>query len=64
VTTNIVVLDEEKKAKNFLTNEPPFILVLPTKDVATLPDTNGLHLQVHGLDMVKFKNWDLTAIVR
>ena len=64
VTTNIVVLDEEKKAKNFLTNDPPFILVLPTKDVATMPDTNGLQLQVHGLDMVKFKNWDLTAIVR
>jgi hypothetical protein len=64
VTTNMVVLDEEKKAKNFLTNDPPFILVLPTKDVATLPDTNGLLLQVHGLDMVKFKNWDLTVIVR
>jgi len=64
VTTNMVVLDEEKQAKNFLTNEPPFILVLPTKDLATLPDTNGLQLQVHGLDMVKFKNWDLTVIVR
>ena len=64
VTTNIVVLGEEKKARNFLTNDPPYILVLPTKDVATLPDTNGLQLQVHGLDMVKFKNWDLTAIVR
>ena len=29
-----------------------------------LRDTNGLQIQVHGLDMVKFKNWDLTAIVR
>jgi 4-amino-4-deoxy-L-arabinose transferase-like glycosyltransferase len=64
VTTNLVVLDEEKKAKNFLTNTPPFMLVLPTKDVAALGDTNGLRFQVHGLDMVKFKNWDLTVIVR
>jgi hypothetical protein len=64
VVTNTVTLGEEKEAKNFLTNAPPFILVLPTKDLATLPNTNGLHFQVHGLDMVKFKNWDLTAIVR
>ncbi len=64
VTTNLVVLDDERRAKNFLTNTPPFILVLPTKDLATLPDTNGLQFQVHGLDMVKFKNWDLTVIVR
>jgi hypothetical protein len=63
VTTNLVVLDEEKKAKNFLTNTPPFILVLPTKDVAALGNTNGLRIEVHGLDMVKFKNWDLTAMV-
>jgi 4-amino-4-deoxy-L-arabinose transferase-like glycosyltransferase len=64
VITNTVVLGEEKQAGNFLTNTPPFILVLPTKDVAALADTNGLQIQVHGLDMVKFKNWDLTAIVR
>lgn len=64
VTTNLVVLGEEKDAKDFLTNAPPFILVLPTKDLATLPNTNGLHIQAHGLDMVKLKNWNLTAIVR
>jgi 4-amino-4-deoxy-L-arabinose transferase-like glycosyltransferase len=64
VITNTVVLDEEKKARNFLTNAPPFILVLPSKDAAALAGTNGLQLRVHGLDMVKFKNWDLTAIVR
>ena len=64
VVTNLVVLGEEKNAGKFLTNPPPFILVLPTKDVATLADTNGLRLQVRGLDMVKFKNWDLTAIIR
>jgi 4-amino-4-deoxy-L-arabinose transferase-like glycosyltransferase len=64
VTTNLVVLGEAKDAKNFLTNAPPFILVLPTRDAASLGDTNGLHLEVQGLDMVKFKNWDLTAIVR
>jgi hypothetical protein len=27
-------------------------------------DTNGLLIRAHGLDMVKFKNRDLTAIVR
>jgi 4-amino-4-deoxy-L-arabinose transferase-like glycosyltransferase len=64
VVTNTVTLGEEKEAKNFLTNAPPFILVLPTKDVANLADTNGLQFQVHGLDMVKFKNWDLTVIVK
>jgi hypothetical protein len=64
VITNTVVLDDEAGAKDFLTNTPPYILVLPTSDVASLPDTNGLWIQVHGLDMVKFKNWDLTAIVR
>jgi 4-amino-4-deoxy-L-arabinose transferase-like glycosyltransferase len=64
VITNTVVLGEEKKAKDFLTNSPPYILVLPTRDVASLPNTNGLRIQVHGLDMVNFKNWDLTAIVR
>ena len=64
VVTNTVMLGEESQARNFLTNTPPFILVLPTKDLALLPDTNCLQFQVHGLDMVKFKNWDLTAIVR
>jgi 4-amino-4-deoxy-L-arabinose transferase-like glycosyltransferase len=64
VITNTVVLGEEKDAKDFLTNTPPLILVLPTKDVASLPDTNGLQIQIQGLDMVKVRNWDLTAIVR
>ncbi|HTR41583.1 MAG TPA: glycosyltransferase family 39 protein [Pseudomonadales bacterium] len=64
VVTNDLVLADERQAKNFLTNSPPFILVLPTKDLAELPDTNGLRIQVQGFDMVKFKNWDLTAIVR
>jgi len=64
VITNTVVLGEEKNVNDFLTNTPPFILVLPTRDLGKLRDTNGLQIQVHGLDMVKFKNWDLTAIVR
>jgi hypothetical protein len=64
VITNTVTLGDEKQAKDFLTNAPPFILVLPTKDMVSLADTNGLQLQVHGLDMVKFKNWDLTVLVR
>ena len=64
VSTNMVTLGEEKDAADFLTNPPPFILVLPTRDVAKLPDTNGLQIQVRGLDIVKLKNWDLTAIVK
>ncbi len=64
VITNTVVLGNEKEATDFLTNSPPFILVLPTRDAASLPDTNGLRIAVHGLDMVKLQNVDLTAIVR
>jgi len=64
VTTNMVILGQENQAADFLTNPPPFILVLPTRDLTNLPDTNGLHIQVRGLDIVKFKNWNLTAIVR
>ncbi len=64
VTTNYVVLGEVAQAKDFLTNAPPFILVLPTSELAKLPDTNGRRFSVHGLDVVKFKNRDLTAILR
>jgi 4-amino-4-deoxy-L-arabinose transferase-like glycosyltransferase len=64
VVTNIVVLGDENVAKNFLTNQPPFILVLPTRDAASIPDFDGVKINVHGLDMVRFKNRDLTAIVR
>jgi 4-amino-4-deoxy-L-arabinose transferase-like glycosyltransferase len=63
VATNTVVLGDEKAAKDFLTNQPPFILVLPTQDVASLPETNGMAIQVRGLDMVRFKERDLTAII-
>jgi hypothetical protein len=64
IVTNTVTLGPIEQAKNFLTNAPPFILVLPTKDFAKLLDTNGILFQFHGLDVVKFKNWDLTAMVR
>ncbi len=64
VATNHIVLGDLKAAKAFLTNTPPYILVVPTKNLADLPDTNGLQIAVHGLDMVKLKNWDLTAIIR
>jgi 4-amino-4-deoxy-L-arabinose transferase-like glycosyltransferase len=64
VVTNDVTLGGVKQAASFLTNPPPFILVVPTSDLKNLPDTNGLLLQVRGLDLVKFKNRDLTAIVR
>ena len=53
-----------KLAKDFLTNAPPFILVLPTSELTNWPATDGKQFRVRGLDMVKFKNRDLTAIVR
>jgi 4-amino-4-deoxy-L-arabinose transferase-like glycosyltransferase len=63
-TTNYVTLGGMDKARDFLTNTPPLILVLPTAQLAQLPDTNGILLSVRGLDLVHFKNLDLTAIVR
>jgi 4-amino-4-deoxy-L-arabinose transferase-like glycosyltransferase len=62
VTTNHVTLGNLEEVKNFLTNPPPLIIVLPTKDLARLTQTNSPQIQVHGLDMVKFKNWELTAV--
>lgn len=64
MNTNYVTLGNVEQAKDFLTNPAPCILVLPTKNLTSLSDTNGLQFSAHGLDMVKFKNWDLTAIVR
>jgi 4-amino-4-deoxy-L-arabinose transferase-like glycosyltransferase len=64
IITNTVVLGDVKKAGNFLTNTPPFILVVPTEALAGLSDTNGIQIHASGLDMVKFKHWNLTAIVR
>ena len=64
IVTNLVTLGEPNQALDFLTNVPPFILVLPTGEMAKLPDTNGLQIRVRGLDMVRFKNRDLTVIVR
>ena len=64
VSTNLVELGDVKLAQDFLTNAPPLILVLPTDALKKLSATNGLQIRVHGLDMVKFKNWDLTALVR
>ena len=64
VTTNRVTLGDEKQARDFLTNPAPYILVLPTREADQWPDTNGLRLRAHGLDMVKFKNRDLTVILR
>jgi len=64
VSTNLITLGGVEQAANFLTNAPPFILVLPTADLAKLPNTNGTRLSAQGLDMVKFKNRDLTLLVR
>jgi 4-amino-4-deoxy-L-arabinose transferase-like glycosyltransferase len=64
VTTNYVTLGDMRAAKNFLTNAPPFILVVPTESLGKLPDTNGIIARVHGLDLVPFKNRDLSVIAR
>jgi len=64
VSTNLVTLGPEKDAADFLTNPPPFILVVPTRDMTNFPDTNDLQVQVNGLDIVRLRHWDLTAIVR
>ena len=64
VTTNYLTLGDVAQAKSFLTNAPPFILVLPTDALTNLPDTNGILFRVTGLDLVKFKQRDLTALVR
>jgi 4-amino-4-deoxy-L-arabinose transferase-like glycosyltransferase len=64
VSTNFILLGDLKLAANFLTNAPPFILVLPTKNLPDLANTNGTQIRASGLDMVRFKNRDLTAIIR
>ena len=64
VTTNYVTLGNADMARDFLTNSPPFILVISKDKLASLPDTNGIQFSVRGLDLVKFQNRDLTAIVR
>lgn len=64
VTTNKVTFGNAEQAKKFLTNPPPCILILPSSALAKLPDTNGTLLQVHGFDLVKFNNRDMTVIVR
>ena len=63
VVTNKVTLGGVEAAKDFLTNAPPFIIVLPTDSLSKMPDTNGLRLSVHGLNLVNFKDLKLTAIV-
>jgi len=64
VSTNYVTLGGVEQAKDFLTNSPPYILVVPTEFLAKLPDTNGTLISVRGIDVVKFKNRNLTAIFR
>ncbi|HEV2694434.1 MAG TPA: glycosyltransferase family 39 protein [Verrucomicrobiae bacterium] len=63
VSTNYITLGTVGEAENFLTNTPPFILVVPTESLAKISDTNGTLISVRGLDVVKFKNRNLTAIV-
>jgi len=64
VTTNHVTLGGVSEANSFLTNPPPLIIVLPTKDLTRLTQTNCPQIQVHGFDMVRCKEWGLTALIR
>jgi 4-amino-4-deoxy-L-arabinose transferase-like glycosyltransferase len=64
VITNLVAQGPGEAAKDFQTNTPPYILVLPTRDMALLPDTNGLKIQVRGLNLGRSRMMDLTAIVK
>jgi hypothetical protein len=64
VTTNHVTLGTIEDVKDFLTNPPPLIMVLPTRDLGQLKETNSPQLHINGFDLVRFKNWQLTAIVR
>ena len=64
VSTNYLTLGRASEARDFLTNAPPFILILSTEQLTNLPDTNGRQFSAHGLDLVKFQNRQLTAIVR
>lgn len=62
--TNYLTLGKASEAKDFFTNEPPFIVIIPTEQLTNLPDTNGLQFSASGVDLVKFQNRKLTAIVR
>jgi 4-amino-4-deoxy-L-arabinose transferase-like glycosyltransferase len=64
VMTNLVVQGPEEDAKDFETNTPPYVLVLPTEDMAMLPDTNGLQIQVHGVNLGRTRTMQLTAFVK
>jgi 4-amino-4-deoxy-L-arabinose transferase-like glycosyltransferase len=64
VATNNLVLGGDDLVTNFMTNTPPYIVLVPTEDLAILPNTNGLQIPVQGFDMVKFRSWHLTAVVR
>ena len=64
VTNNLVLGDDMATAKKFLTNAPPLIIIVPTQYANLLPDTNGMRTEVHGLDMVRFKQMNLTVIMR
>lgn len=64
VITNLVTQGPEEDAKKFQTNPPPYILVLPTRDMALLPDTNGLQIHVHGVNLGRTRMMDLTALVK
>jgi 4-amino-4-deoxy-L-arabinose transferase-like glycosyltransferase len=64
VSTNYLTLGRVTDAKDFLTNAPPLILILPTEQMTNLPDTNGLQFSASGLELVKFQNRTLTVIVR
>lgn len=64
VATNYLTLGGLKETPNFLTNTPPYIVVVPTESLTNWPDIQGKQISVRGLEVVKFKMRNLTAIIR
>jgi len=67
VITNHFDLIPISQATNFLRENSPRILVLPTAQLDEVLKglaTNTLQVRAKGFDSVQFKRWDLTAIVK
>jgi len=67
VVTNRVEMLSLPQATEFLRQNPPRILVLPTQELrGPLYElaTNAIQVRAAGIDTVQFKNWDLTAVVK
>jgi 4-amino-4-deoxy-L-arabinose transferase-like glycosyltransferase len=64
VSTNKVSFGDPIQARNFLTNTPPLIVVLPTRDALNLGLTNNVLAQVRGVGTAKLKVPNLTVLAR